>query len=267
MSERNGEVDDGITDPRRPGRGPVLASVALHVVLVFAAWWTHRSMGEPFEYVSYQIEFVMTADLEALDDLGTPEPPVVVTPADPPPPAPEPPPTPPPPPPEPTPTPPPPQPEPEPTPPQPDPEPAPPEPEPAPPAPPPAPPVTQPPPPPASTATASATEMNIRMEGLQRDFPAYYALIIREIERCFRWTGSGNWAATLRFEIQRDGRVPASSIRMFTRSGNGAFDIEAMGAIECAGAGRLDPLPPDLPYDVLPIQFTFDPARSQGRGG
>ena len=51
MSDRNGEVDDGMKDPRRPGRGPVLASVALHVVLVFVAWWTHRSMGDPFEYV------------------------------------------------------------------------------------------------------------------------------------------------------------------------------------------------------------------------
>ncbi len=262
MSERSGFPETGGVDPRRPGRGPVAASVVLHVGMVFAAWWAHRSISDPFEYVTYQIELIMTGELEVPDDVGLPEPPVVVTPEEPPPqpPQPEPEPIPPPPEPEPTPPPPPPEPEPEPEPPPPEPEPTPPAPQPA-----PAPPPTERAP--VATETASVAEMNIRMEGLQRDYPAYYAQIIREIDRCFRWTGPPNWSAILRFEIQGDGRIPSSTIRLFARSGNGAFDIEAMGAIECAGNGRLDPLPSDLPFDVLPIQFTFDPARRQGIGG
>ncbi len=72
--------------------------------------------------------------------------------------------------------------------------------------------------------------------------------------------GGGNLTTVLRFEIRRDGRIPGSSIRVHQRSGSGSFDIEAMGAVECAGQGRLGPLPDELPYDVLPIQFTFRPA-------
>ena len=107
---------------------------------------------------------------------------------------------------------------------------------------------------------ASTEEMAIRMEGLRRDYPQYYAEIVRQINRCFRWTGGGRWNTVIRFEIQRDGRIPGSSIQFFTRSGNGTFDIQALGAVECAGAGRLMPLPEDLPYDALPVQFTFSPA-------
>jgi periplasmic protein TonB len=246
--------------PRRPGRGPVLASIALHLGMLVLGWWAHRIADQPFEYVSFEIQMVSFADPAMPEEVGVPEPPVVTSP-DVPPPQPQPEPDPLPPPPEP-------EPEPEPTPPPPEPEP---EPEPPPPTPPPAaqPPAAQPaapPPPPISTATASAAEMAIRMEGLRRDFPQYYQQIVLEIDRCFRWMGSGNWTTVVRFEIQRDGRVQSSSIRLFTRSGNGAFDIEAVGAVECAGGGRLAPLPADLPYDVLPIQFTFSPAGRPGGG-
>jgi len=261
MSERDLTSEDGIHDPRRPGRGPVLASVALHVVMMIGAWWAHRSMSDPFEYVSYQIELVMTGDLEFPEEVGAPEPPVVTTPEPQPPPPPV----------EETPPPPPPEPEPDPEPAPPAPEPAPePEPEPPPPQPDPAP---QPEPqpqleqPPVSTETASSAEMNIRMEGLQRDFPAYYQQIVTEIQRCFRWDGPATWTAVLRFEIQSDGRVPAASMSFFNSSGNRAFDLAAMGAVECAGGGRFSPLPEDLPFDILPIQFTFGPARGQGAGG
>ncbi len=44
-----------------------------------------------------------------------------------------------------------------------------------------------------------------------------------------------------------------------TRSGNTAFDFEAMGAVDCAGNGRFGPLPEDLPYDRFPIKFSFRP--------
>ena len=101
--------------------------------------------------------------------------------------------------------------------------------------------------------------MAVRMEGLRRDYPAYYNEIVREVNRCFRWAGGGDWTAVLRFEIERDGRIPESSIQIYTPSGSGSFNIEAFGAVACAGSGRLGPLPPDLPLEALAVQFTFRP--------
>jgi TonB family protein len=118
----------------------------------------------------------------------------------------------------------------------------------------------------ASTAPASPTGteggegINVRLEGVRRDYPEYYNNIIRQIVRCFRWQGQGSWETMVYFQIHRDGKV--SDLRVLTRSGNPAFDIEAMGAVECAGQGRLGNLPSDLPWDVLPVQFRFSP---QGR--
>jgi outer membrane biosynthesis protein TonB len=242
-------------DSRRPGRGPVLASVVLHIGMVGAAWWAHRVADHPFEYMSYEIQMVSLGDPAPPDEVGAPEPPVVTTPdpTPPQPPPPEPEPIPPPPEPDPDPLPPPPEPEPEP---QPEPEPTPPAPQPPPAAPPPDPQPT----PPISTETATAAEMAIRMEGLRRDFPAYYQHILVEIDRCFRPTVRDRLTTVVRFEILRDGRIPSSSIRLYRRSGNGMFDIEAQGAVECAGNGRLQPLPDDMPMDLLPVEFTFSPA-------
>jgi TonB family protein len=111
----------------------------------------------------------------------------------------------------------------------------------------------------------SGEDLNVRMEGLRRDYPAYYANIIRQIRRCFRWQGTGNSTATVRFTIERDGSV--SDLHLHRRSGVAAFDFEAMGAVECAGSGgRLGPLPPELPYDRLPVEFTFEPVRRRDGG-
>jgi outer membrane biosynthesis protein TonB len=115
----------------------------------------------------------------------------------------------------------------------------------------------------SSTAPASPTGVeggegiNVRLEGVRRDYPEYYNNIIRQIVRCFRWQGQGSWETTVYFVIHRDGKV--SDMKVLTRSGNPTFDIEAMGAVECAGQGRLGGLPEDLPWDVLPIQFRFSP--------
>jgi TonB family protein len=99
------------------------------------------------------------------------------------------------------------------------------------------------------------------MEGLRRDYPAYYDNIIRQMSRCFRWRETGDFEAVVRFVVSRDGTV--SGARLVQRSGNPEFDFEALGAVECAGRpGRLGPLPEDLPWEELPIQFSFRP---QGR--
>jgi outer membrane biosynthesis protein TonB len=113
---------------------------------------------------------------------------------------------------------------------------------------------------PEEEARESGEDINVRMEGLRRDFPAYYQNIITQIQRCHRWTAGGNWRTTVRFVIRPDGTVTDMSFA--TRSGNVDFDFEAMGAVDCAGRGRFGPLPEDLPWERLPIQFDFRP-----RGG
>jgi hypothetical protein len=101
-------------------------------------------------------------------------------------------------------------------------------------------------------------DLNVRMEGVRRDYPEYYNNIIRQMQRCFRWRGAEDLRATVYFVINLDGSVADVDILESSRSI--AFDIEAMGAAECAGSrDRLGPLPENLPIDRLPILFRFDP--------
>lgn len=103
-------------------------------------------------------------------------------------------------------------------------------------------------------------EIRVRLEGLQRFYPQYYENIIRQIGNCFRWRGSDNLEAQLYFVIDRDGTV--SDDRVVQESGNIRFDLQAIEAVvDCAGRGRFGPLPEDLPYDRLPVLFTFHPPR------
>lgn len=106
-------------------------------------------------------------------------------------------------------------------------------------------------------------DLNVRMEGLRRDYPAYYDNIIRQIDRCFRFTGTGRWETTVSFYIQRDGTVEGGDLRFVERSGNVDFDYAAMGSVECAGQGRFGPLPEELQVDRFPIIFTFRPRRGR----
>jgi len=145
--------------------------------------------------------------------------------------------------------------------PEPEPEPPPREPEPAPEPPEPDPeptPAAAPEPPPEQPPERSGEGINVRLEGLRRDYPAYYNNIIRQIDRCFRWQGAGNLETTVSFVIGRDGNV--RDLEFLARSGNTSFDFAAMGAVECAGQGRFGPLPADLPYESLPVRFDFTPS-------
>lgn len=124
------------------------------------------------------------------------------------------------------------------------------------------PPAEEPPAPTESEAEPSEEEggedINVRLEGLRRDYPAYYANIIVQIRRCFRPPDGQAREATIRFLIHRDGST--SDFATVSSSGSFAFDAEAQGAVECAGRpGRIGPLPEDFPSDVLPIQFRFSP--------
>lgn len=112
-------------------------------------------------------------------------------------------------------------------------------------------------PPPAEKPEESGEGINVRLEGVKRDYPEYYRTIITQIQRCLRWRNGGSWETTVYFVIKQDGSV--SDLDFIKRSGNPGFDVEAMGAVECAGKGRFGPLPADLPFDVLPVQFNFRP--------
>jgi outer membrane biosynthesis protein TonB len=109
---------------------------------------------------------------------------------------------------------------------------------------------------PPEEAEESGEDINVRMEGLRRDYPVYYEHIIQQILNCFRAPRDGrDWMTTVRFVIQSDGSV--EGLEFVTRSGSSDFDFRAMGAVECAGNGRFRPLPEALPFQ--PVQFEFRP--------
>ena len=240
-----------VATPRRRrheqvGKGPIVGSVLIHCMAISLAWWTSAIEREMPNFVVHEIQLVSPPAAELGDP--TPSPPeelVIETPEEvvpepeeeEPPPAIE-----------------------DDPPPREDPKPeeiaAPPEPEDD-----PEPAASPDPDPDVETA---GEDLNVRMEGLRRDYPVYYENIIRQMQRCFRWRGSDVYSASIYFVINRDGTV--SGIDVLESSKNTPFDIEAMGAAECAGnRGRLGPLPEELPYDQLRIRFDFGPR--SGRGG
>ena len=219
----------------RPGTRPALGSLFVHGAALALGWSVSYQPEQPF-FVSYQIELV---SLEPGEEPELPNP-VVEAPPAPELPAPESVPAP-----EPEPTPEPPAPELLPTQPQRT------EPRPAPPR------------PTETPASESPEAINVQIEGLRRDYPAYYDNIILQIKRCFRWSGQGAPEAEVYFVISSDGSV--SDQRFVRQSGNPGFDYDALGSVECAGrSGRFGPLPEDLPYDRLPIRFTFRPGNVSG---
>jgi outer membrane biosynthesis protein TonB len=234
-----------------PGRGAIFASAAVHGVILLGAWWLSANVEPPAYYEVVQIQLFSeppaAAEVEEAEPDPAPAAPedLVVETPDPTPPAPEP--------------------EPEPLPApverprEPDPTPpSQPEPDPTPPPTPPEEARPAPTPDPAPESTTSGDDINVRMEGLRRDYPEYYQNIIVQIRRCFRPPSASGASTTIQFAIGRSGSV--SDIRVVEPSGNITFDIEAEGAIECAGRGnRFGPLPEDLPYDRLPVQFVFSP--------
>lgn len=220
----------------RPGKKPLFASVGIHALVLVVAWRAQVSPPRYSEFVTYQVEIVSpppsreaeTPQPQREEELvvETPEP---LTPPE-------------------------------------EPEPVVQEervreesrPEPTP----------TPPPEPAEEAgapepseEAGGEDINVRMEGLRRDFPAYYENIIFQINRCMRFSGPGGLKTTVYFTILRDGTVDGSEIQFVSRSGNAGFDFAVMEAIECAGRGRFGALPEDLGWDQFPILFDVTSSR------
>ena len=105
-------------------------------------------------------------------------------------------------------------------------------------------------------ADKNGEDINVRQQGMQRDFPVYWNNLIRQMKRCFR--PKRRLSATVRFVVQGDGST--TDIGVAKSSGSFAFDLDAMGAAECIGkAGRLGPLPDELPWDSVPVQIELSP--------
>lgn len=98
----------------------------------------------------------------------------------------------------------------------------------------------------------------MRTEGIEFPFPGYLDNIVRQVALNFRPRNPGALKAEVFFFIRRDGSV--TGFRFISSSGNFAFDLEAQGAVEAA-ARRFGALPADFSDDILPVTFSFDPAR------
>ena len=226
----------------RIGKGPVIGSAFIHTVAIFLAWWVSAAPTPVPDFIAFEIELISPPAAELGEPtMAPPEELVIERPTDPvpepqeetPPPAIE----------------------------EEAPVEAPPEPE-ATVAPPDVELVDEPEPPtspnPDPDVETPGEDLNVRMEGIRRDYPEYYNNIIRQMQRCFQWRGEVGLRATVYFVIHRDGLV--SDVDILEQSTSIGFDIEAMGAAECAGSNdRLGPLPEDLLFDQLPIVFKIDP--------
>ena len=118
----------------------------------------------------------------------------------------------------------------------------------------------EPEPEPARAEEVGEEVMNIRIAGDPSAYPEYYQNIIRQIQRYWRPPpGARDLRAEIYFLIHLDGRV--SGMEWVARSGNAAFDLVAMRAVESADrAEAFGPLPADFPADALAVSFFFDPS-------
>jgi protein TonB len=108
------------------------------------------------------------------------------------------------------------------------------------------------------TGGAGTDVATVRTEGIDFPFPGYLANIVRQIALRFDPRNPGALKAEVFFFIRRDGSV--TGFRFVTSSGNFAFDLEAQGAFEAA-ARHFGELPAGFSDDILPVSFSFDPAR------
>jgi protein TonB len=108
------------------------------------------------------------------------------------------------------------------------------------------------------TGGAGTDVANVKTEGIDFPFPGYLQNIVRQVTINFKPRNPGALKAEVFFLIRRDGTV--TGFRIVTSSGNYAFDLEAQGAIEAAQA-NFGPLPSGFADDILPVSFSFNPAR------
>jgi periplasmic protein TonB len=99
---------------------------------------------------------------------------------------------------------------------------------------------------------------SVKVQGIAFPFPGYLENITRQIALNFKPRAGGTLRAEVAFLIHRDGSV--TDLRLVSRSGAYAFDLECLGAVEAVGQRRsFGPLPGGFRDDVLPVVFSFDP--------
>jgi periplasmic protein TonB len=100
---------------------------------------------------------------------------------------------------------------------------------------------------------------NVKVQGIAFPYPGYLENITRQIALNFKPRPGVGLRADVTFLIHRDGSV--SDLRLLSRSGTYAFDLECIGAVEAVGQRRtFGPLPSGFRDDVLPVVFSFDPS-------
>jgi protein TonB len=99
---------------------------------------------------------------------------------------------------------------------------------------------------------------SVKVQGIAFPFPGYLENITRQIALNFKPRPGGALRAEVAFLIRRDGSV--SDLRLVSRSGVYAFDLECLGAVEAVGQRKsFGALPAGFRDDVLPVVFSFDP--------
>lgn len=100
---------------------------------------------------------------------------------------------------------------------------------------------------------------SVKVQGIAFPFPGYLENITRQIALNFKPRAGTAVRAEVAFLIHRDGSV--TDLRLVSRSGVYAFDLECMGAVEAVGQRRsFGALPAGFRDDVLPVVFSFDPS-------
>ena len=99
---------------------------------------------------------------------------------------------------------------------------------------------------------------SVRVQGIAFPFPGYLENITRQIALNFKPRPGAALRAEVAFLIRRDGSV--SDLRLVSRSGVYAFDLECIGAVEAVGQRKsFGALPAGFRDDALPVVFSFDP--------
>ena len=119
----------------------------------------------------------------------------------------------------------------------------------------------EPEPAPIDQPNTGTYDLDVRMRGVERDFPQYYANMQRQLRRCFRPPGRADLTASVDFVLDSEGLVLDPTVRISETSRSVVFDLAVREAIECAGGGRFGPLPPEMGLEHAPFRFTFSPAR------
>ena len=99
---------------------------------------------------------------------------------------------------------------------------------------------------------------SVKVQGIAFPYPGYLENITRQIALNFKPRPGVALKAEVTFLIHRDGSI--SDLRLLSRSGSYAFDLESIGAVEAVGQRKsFGALPAGFRDDVLPVVFSFDP--------